>query len=113
VKNNLKPFRPGQSGNPNGRPKKIPLDDLLTEVCTKDEMIKVLKALLKKAKAGNTTAAQIILDRYYGRAKEFVEITDHLQPEGSFDLSLLNDDELRTLISLQEKIFSNGNGQNN
>jgi len=69
-----KQFKPGQSGNPNGRPKKLPeLDKLLSDVFGADEMERVLKAVYAKALKGDTRAAEIILDRGYGKAKEKVE----------------------------------------
>lgn len=68
-------FKPGQTGNPNGRPKKLPeLDRLLADVFGDDQMEKVLKAIYAKALKGDTRAAEIILDRGYGKAKESVQL---------------------------------------
>lgn len=71
---NLKPFKPGQSGNPKGRPKKLPeIDVLLAEVLGDedgDEAKAILSALLKKAKAGDVRAAEVLLDRAYGKATQ-------------------------------------------
>lgn len=74
-------FKPGQSGNPKGRPKKIPkLDELLGEVLgaetrgvTAAEAI--LKRLRSQAAAGNVRAAELLLDRAYGKAKQPMEHT--------------------------------------
>lgn len=77
-------FKKGQSGNPNGRPKKLPqIDDLLAEVLGSDpddpgnysEAKEVLKAMLAAAKKGNVQAQQAILDRAYGKAKQAIEHT--------------------------------------
>ena len=74
-------FKPGRSGNPKGRPKKLPrLDDLLSEIMgeEKDGMTAaeaILKRLRQMATQGNIKAAEMLLDRSYGKAKQPVEIT--------------------------------------
>jgi hypothetical protein len=79
---NLKPFKKGQSGNLNGRPKKLPkLDDLLAEVLGEEVGGKtvaksILIKLSQKAKAGDVRAAELVLDRAYGKAKQSMEITE-------------------------------------
>jgi hypothetical protein len=76
-----KPFKPGQSGNPKGRPKKLPeLDTLLADVLgeEKDGMTAaeaILKKLRQMAAQGNIRAAEILLERAYGKAKQSHEIT--------------------------------------
>lgn len=71
-------FKPGQSGNPNGRPKKLPeLDKLLAEVLgqepTGDGMTaaeNILNAMYKQALKGDTKAAELLLNRAYGKPKD-------------------------------------------
>lgn len=76
---NSKPFKPGQSGNPNGRPKKLPeLDKLLADVLGEEkDGITAAEAILKKlrqmAAQGNLRATEILLDRGYGKPKQFIE----------------------------------------
>lgn len=76
---NLKPFKPGQSGNPNGRPKKLPqIDKLIANILGEtesggSEAELILMALVKRAKKGDTRAAEIILERAYGKAKQPIE----------------------------------------
>lgn len=70
-------FEKGESGNPKGRPRKLPeIDDLLAEVLGEEEGIEargILHALLKKAKRGDVRAAEVLLDRAYGKAKQEVK----------------------------------------
>lgn len=73
-------FKKGQSGNPNGRPKKLPhldkiLDDVLGE--EKDDVTAaqaILMALRNKATKGDVRAAEILLDRAYGKAKQTLDV---------------------------------------
>jgi len=75
-------FKKGQSGNPKGRPKKIPeIDALLGEVLGKEngdgktEAQLILERLAKDAKGGNTQAAVVLLDRAYGKPKQAIDHT--------------------------------------
>ncbi len=73
--------------NKKGRPRKLPeLDVLLAEVFGDSEMKKIINAMYKLALKGNVKAAEIILDRAYGKAKQ------------SFDLGLT--EETITAIKL-------------
>lgn len=55
-------FKPGQSGNPNGRPKdKTPATLLRKSIV--DDMPDIIKALITKAKEGDVPAAKVLLDR--------------------------------------------------
>jgi len=66
------PFKKGQSGNPKGKPKKIPeLNVLLAEVLGEEkdgiEAAKaILMALRAKATKGDVRAAEVLLNRAYG-----------------------------------------------
>jgi hypothetical protein len=72
-------FKPGVSGNPNGRPKKLPeLDKLLANVLGEEKdgvtaAETILKALRVKATKGDIRAAEVLLDRGYGKAKQTIE----------------------------------------
>ena len=76
-----KPFKKGQSGNPKGRPKKLPeLDKLLAEVLGSESngttaAEEILQKLCTLAKKGNLRAAEILLDRGYGKPKQAVDLT--------------------------------------
>ena len=55
-------FKPGQSGNPKGRPKnKTPATLLRKSII--DDMPEIILTLIKQAKEGDTAAAKILLDR--------------------------------------------------
>ena len=70
---NLKPFPKGKSGNPKGRPALPDLKEALIEALNNGELEKILFAIIDKAKKGDTRAAQLILDRAFGQAKQIIE----------------------------------------
>jgi hypothetical protein len=100
-----KKLKPGQSGNPNGRPHKLPeIDKLMADLLGQgDRAEKLLKAIYEKAQRGDTRAAEILLNRGYGKPKESIEHSGEINVKKNIDLSNLSDDELRTLDELQRK----------
>lgn len=87
---NLKPWQPGQSGNPAGRPEGArSLSTLLREMleekidvqiegqgATKKQFKEVLlRRLLKAANEGDIRAINTIFDRVDGKAQQFIELT--------------------------------------
>ncbi len=82
-KRGLKPFQPGQSGNPGGRPKKTPLADayrgLLGRVVPGDRNGRsyaeaIAGKVVAKALAGDIRAVQELADRVEGKPRRSVEI---------------------------------------
>ena len=89
---NLRPWQPGQSGNPGGRPRRKPLSDAysallgqtvppeiarqlrISETSTYAEVVAM--ALLKEAVKGKVNAAAELADRVEGRVMERVQV-DH------------------------------------
>lgn len=69
------PFKPGQSGNPGGRPstRKAELDKLLAEVWKTPSRRKVLKKLVEDAEQGDHDARTLLLAYAYGKPKDDVE----------------------------------------
>ena len=69
------PFEKGNPGGP-GRPPK-PVEDakhsVLLDLFNEQEERAVVKAQIREAKKGNTTAATWLWDRKYGKVKEQVE----------------------------------------
>jgi hypothetical protein len=81
-------FKKGQTGNPNGRPRKLPaLDIIIANVMgeEKDGLTaaeRILAALQKKADKGDVRAAEVLMDRAYGKPKQETKIN------GTLDLNL-------------------------
>lgn len=63
-------FPKGQSGNPKGRPKKIPALDKLLENIPENQYQAIMDKLAEKARRGDVRAAEVLLDRAYGKAKQ-------------------------------------------
>ena len=66
----LKPFKPGQSGNPGGRPKKPMVDRMLEQALTANdsETAKLIAdQLIAKAKRGQLAAIKLIAERTEGK----------------------------------------------
>jgi TPR repeat protein len=108
-------FKPGnQASKGHGRPRKLPkLEDLLAEVLGEEihnDMTAaevVLKALRAKAVRGDVNAAQLLLERAYGKPKQFIEQVNKNQ----VDLSTLSEEELTLVLLLQEKIKPTTEGE--
>ena len=110
---NNKPFKKGQSGNPNGRPKgrknrstiarywlevnqnlKNPLTGTDEEMSQEDLMT---LALIKKAREGDVSAYRALMDSGYGAPVQVVE-----QTNTNVDLSDLSTDEIKDLLKEDE-----------
>lgn len=77
-------WKKGESGNPKGRPKKIPeLRELLANVLGDEKDGKtaaeaILMAIRNKAIKGDVRAAELLLDRAYGKAAQPIETPSNL-----------------------------------
>ena len=88
-----KPFKKGQSGNPNGRPKIPDLSEAISKILNeeKDGMIAldaVLKALRARAIKGDVRAIQELLDRAYGKAKQYIDHTTDGEPINQINVKI-------------------------
>jgi hypothetical protein len=78
LNSNLKPWKPGQSGNPGGRPKKRILDEHLSEMLEAndgEDAKAIARVLIEKAKDGELRAVQLIAERTQGRPTQAVELS--------------------------------------
>ena len=69
----LRPFKPGQSGNPGGRPKKPMVDRMLEQALTSNDSATaklIAEKLIEKAKKGNLAAIKLIAERTEGRPQK-------------------------------------------
>lgn len=102
---NLKPFKKGQSGNPNGRPKKIPelnvlLADVLGEQKDGIEAAKaILMALRAKATKGDVRAAEVLLNRAYGMPKQAIDMKADVE---TIDLNKLTPEQIEKLLEAKK-----------
>jgi hypothetical protein len=79
---NLKPFKPGQSGNPAGRPKSITLSEAIRLQLAKKVSAgsdytyaeAIAQVLCVAAVRGNVNAAREIADRTEGRPRQSVDL---------------------------------------
>lgn len=84
----LRPFQPGQSGNPGGRPKKSPVTDALRELVERSAVPRkkaptiagrLAQELLRQALKGKMAPIVEVIDRIEGKARQRVEASG---PEG-------------------------------
>lgn len=63
-----RPFQPGQSGNPGGRPKsEVSITAWLKKICADENEAEALaRAIINQAKEGNSAAIKAVLDRVDG-----------------------------------------------
>lgn len=75
-------FKPGQSGNPGGRPSgaRQALNELLDDVFKPARRRKVLEKLISDAESGNHDARTLLLAYAYGRPTEYKEVSG---PDGA------------------------------
>jgi len=95
---NLRPWKPGQSGNPSGRPKRLPVSDryreqmemaLPPEVCAQAHLKPGSKfgdllargVIMRAATKGDAAAAKEVTDRIEGRAPLRLELEDRPEPK--------------------------------
>ena len=78
----LRPWQPGQSGNPGGRPKKLPITDALRELVDKGAVPQkkaatlagqLAQQLVRAALKGKMAPLVEVIDRIEGKARQRIE----------------------------------------
>lgn len=89
-------FKKGVTGNPKGRPRKLPsIEEALAETLADDDDGKtalqaILDKLLRLAINGDTKAAAILLDRAYGKAKQQIEHSGNAEAPLTLAVTVVN-----------------------
>jgi hypothetical protein len=97
-------WKPGVSGNPNGRPPKgQALTDVLREKADAQE---IADQLLAMARDGDLGALKYIYDRIDGKPRESVDMSHTGHIDNRPDLSELTDEELEQYEQLLQKAFN-------
>lgn len=91
-------FKPGQSGNPNGRPKLPDLTEMIFDEVGEEGLRAAILKLGQLAKNGNIKAIQELLDRGYGKSKQSVAYEGELKIKSTKDLT---DEELAAIAANQ------------
>lgn len=86
---NLKPYQPGVSGNPGGKPK-VDHAQAIARAIFENDSEAIYKAFAKALRAGNAYSFDVLASRAFGKMKETV---DHAPA------SDLSDDDLNKLIA--------------
>ena len=98
VPRNLKPFQPGQSGNPSGRPKgSVSMTAILRRKLAEAEAasaVAIVDAMIAEAKGGNLRAIAVILDRLEGKVPDQVEVRN-TPPEIDSEVMAVAETKLR------------------
>ena len=69
---NLKPWKPGQSGNPGGRPKRDLAAEIARAIFEQDSEV-IARAFAAELKKGNSKVFTALADRAYGKPRQQIE----------------------------------------
>jgi hypothetical protein len=95
-------FKKGTTGNPKGRPKLPDINELLAKVLSEEKDGKtaaevILMAQRAKATKGDVRAAEFLMDRGYGKAKQSMDVTTKGESVNNLDLSHLTFEQIKEL----------------
>ncbi len=74
-------WKPGESGNPKGRPRTKPLTDMLKKLLDKDDgaaMAKIIKTAIEAAQSGDVRYFKEIMDRVEGKVIEPIDLNANM-----------------------------------
>jgi len=71
---NLKPWKPGQSGNPGGRPKRDIAAEIARAIFERDPEA-IERAFAAALKKGDAKVFRVLADRAYGKPRQQIEQT--------------------------------------
>jgi Family of unknown function (DUF5681) len=106
---NLKPFKPGFSGNVKGRPKDIEIKRLLTEALSDERdgitaAQAIIRAMIVRAIKGDVKAAEMLFNRLFGTPKQQLEIDSTVR---TLNVEILSETELNVVLALNKKLTAN------
>lgn len=78
-------WRPGQSGNPGGRPKKDIAADIAQELFEGNAEL-IASAMLKQLKKGNPKVFAVLADRAWGKPHQQIDVTGQMNVSVIVDL---------------------------
>lgn len=99
--NLVAPWKPGQSGNPGGRPKNDMAQEIAQAVFSQNPEL-IYKAFTKALHKGSAFAFQVLSDRAYGKLKETKEVTHRYEDVPDADLQQRVDALMRDLGLAQQ-----------
>ena len=102
----MKPWKPGQSGNPGGRPRRRLIDQVLEErLLNKDSALAtaIANRLLDRARRGELKAIQLVAERTQGKPRRQMELSG---PDGGpLDIQNMTEAELtQRMAELMEEL---------
>ena len=79
-KENLRPWKPGQSGNPGGRPKRDLAAEIARAVFERDPEA-IARVFTTELRKGNSKVFTALADRAYGRPRQSLDFTAGDDPQ--------------------------------
>ena len=115
----LKPFQPGQSGNPGGRPKKLPITDAIREELEREVTgglslaHAIARKLVRLALEGDMDAIREIADRTEGKPRQRIEQSGPGGGPMQFELPTTREEIIRRIHELEMKAKARAGGAAN